>query len=56
MLDGMTNDMQTYMRRIGREALRRSTSARTAQERGEARRLYEDIVADLRADRATSQP
>lgn len=55
MLDGMTKDMQADMRRIGREALRLSISAPTAVERGEARRLYEDIVANLRADRETAQ-
>jgi len=55
MLDGMDKDMQAYMRRIGREAYRLSHSGRTAVERGEARRLYEDIVSDLRADREAAE-
>jgi hypothetical protein len=51
----MDKDMQAYMRRIGREAYRISHSGRTAVERGEAARLYERIVADLRADREATQ-
>jgi hypothetical protein len=51
----MDKDKQAYMRRIGREAYRLSHSARTAVERGEAGRLYEQIVADLRADREAAQ-
>ena len=53
-LDAMTNQAKN-MRRIGREALRLSTSAPTAVERGEAARLYERIVANLRADRDAAQ-
>jgi hypothetical protein len=55
MLDGMRNDTQAYMRRIGREALRLSIWAPTALERAEARRLADEIIADLRYAREAAQ-
>jgi hypothetical protein len=47
----MSTDTAAHLRRIGREALRLSHTAQTATERGNARELYESIVADLRAGR-----
>jgi hypothetical protein len=46
-------DTTAHLRRIGREALRLSHTAPTATERGNARELYEGIVADLRAGRTS---